>query len=333
MKVSVLIATYQGRALMARCLAALERQRFKDFEVIVVDNGSDDGSREWLAAWKGGLDLRCVMLPENQGFSAANWAGLGLARGELIALLNNDAEPEPEWLRQAWKAMQAHPEAGMLASCLLRADDPSRLDSAGDELNRAGRGFKRGEGLLAADYAVGAWVFSACGAAAFYRRSMIEDVGFLDPRFFFNYEDMDLAFRGQLRGWRCWYEPSARVRHAVGASHGLLGARTYFYWSRNAEWMWMKNAPAGLWWRTLPGRTLQELLTALRQAGRPRRALAFALGKLAAWVELPRLLLQRRAVQARRSVSDKAVAALLLPGFDRKTWGPKWRRLRQAGRA
>jgi GT2 family glycosyltransferase len=330
MKVSVLVASYQGKALLGPCLAALEQQRYRDFEVIVVDNGSNDGSRQWLAAWRGRLDLKTVLLPFNSGFASANAAGLKLASGELIALLNNDALPEPDWLGRAVASLAQRPEVGMLASCLLRLDDPSRLDSAGDQLNLAGRGLKRGEGLPARDYAEGAWVFSPCGAAAFYRRCLIDDVGFLDEDFFFNYEDLDLAFRAQLRGWRCWYEPAARVHHAVGASHALLGARTYYYWSRNAEWLWLKNAPAGLWWRTLPGRLAQELLTLLRHAGRPALAWAFLRGKAAAWMQLPRVLAQRRAVQAGARLDAAQVGALLQPGFEAAAWAAKWRRWREA---
>ena len=191
----------------------------------------------------------------------------------------------------------------MGASHIRLFSQPELLDSAGDGFSSSFRGSKRGHLEPASGYERSGWVFGATAAAALYRREMLDDVGFLDEAFFFNCEDVDLYLRAQLRGWKAWYEASAQLKHHVSASHGLLGTRSIYYWSRNCEMVWIKGVPAALVWRFLPQKLLQELWSLITLAHDPRRVWAFIQGKAAVLPLLPRLLRQRREIQRGRRIS------------------------------
>jgi GT2 family glycosyltransferase len=292
--------------------------------VLVVDNGSGDGSLEWLRGREG---LRLIEMGENRGFTGANLAGLAAARGSLIAALNNDTEPDPAWLGLAVAAFARDARIGTVASLLVEHARTDVVDSAGDGLNRAGRGVKIGSGGASASQGLGRYAFGACAAAALYRREMIDEVGFFEDAFFFNCEDVDLSARAQLKGWRCWYEPSARVRHHVSASRDELGAATIFYWSRNCELLWFRNMPLLLWPLLLPPKFLQECLSLTRNAFAGVHTAAYLKGKLAAFLMLKSLWPGRRRIQKGRVISALAFYALLGPSFDLPSLNDRARRL------
>ncbi|GAP63696.2 hypothetical protein ARMA_2119, partial [Ardenticatena maritima] len=200
--VSVVIPNWNGKHHLEACLPSLFAQTYRPFEVIVVDNGSTDGSVEWLATvWP---QVRVVAFPQNRGVVAAFNAGVQAARGELIALLNNDTEQEPDWLERFVAGLLRHSDAGM-AACKIRLwDDRTRLHTAGDTMSRDAQPGNRGvwepdDGRFDREE----YVFAPCGAAALYRRALFEDVGLFDQRLGSYLEDVDLAFRAQWRGWRC----------------------------------------------------------------------------------------------------------------------------------
>jgi GT2 family glycosyltransferase len=329
-RVSVIIPHRNRLQMLKACLASLECQSFRDFEVIVVDNDSSDGSREWLRDQAG---IEVVELSWNAGFTGANLAGLERAQGSFIAALNNDTEAESGWLESALAAFQQDPRVGIVASCLLNFQQPGLIDSAGDGLNRAGRGVKLGFGEPAAWHADSRYVFGACAAAAIYRRAMIEEIGFFDDAFYFNCEDVDLSARAQLAGWRCWYEARARVRHHISASHAELGREAIFYWSRNCELLWFKNMPLALWPLLIAPKVLQESLSFVRNAWVGPHTRAYLLGKLAALKVLPRLWGERRRIQRRRRLSLGPFYAMLLPSFDWPSVQARARRLAATLRA
>ncbi len=228
--VSVIIPNWNGAAHLPTCLESLRRQTWRDFEVIVVDNGSEDGSLELLA--REYPEVRVLALGENRGFAGACNAGIRAAQGELIVLLNNDTEADPRWLEEVVAAFGRHPEAGIVASKMLLFDRRDTFHTAGDYYRVDGRPGNRGVWQTdRGQYDREEYVFSACGGSAAYRRSMLDDVGLLDEEFFYSCEDVDLAWRAQPAGWRCVYAPRAVVYHKLSATGG--GPIASFYDGRN----------------------------------------------------------------------------------------------------
>jgi len=318
--VSVVVLTYEGRRWLTACLSALAAQTATSAEVILVDNGSADGSADFVAAsfpW-----VRVLRLAGNVGFAGGNNAGARLARAPLIAFLNNDTEPDPDWLSTLKAALDAEPSGGLATSRIVSLDDGVTLDSAGDGYLRAGGAFKRGHGEPDEAYRRPCDVFGACGAAFMIRRSLFEELGGFDEDFFLVYEDVDLSYRAQLAGFRCLYVPGARVRHACSATIGRVSARSLFYGQRNLEWVYLKNTPAWLLVRTLPSHVAYSLAGGLH--------LAFT-GRLGTWLSakwsaiagLPAVMRKRTVVQRSRRSDTRRLAALMDRHWLRRKWREK----------
>jgi GT2 family glycosyltransferase len=313
--VSVIIPNWNGAHHLPACLDSLAGQRYPHFEVIVVDNGSTDGSLSCLMREYGWV--RVLPLGENRGFAPACNLGMRAARGEIVVLLNNDTATDPGWLEAVVDTFARHPEAGAVASKMLLYDDRSRLHTAGDFYRLDGtpgnRGaWQRDEG----QFDVETPVFSACGGSAAYRRSMLDDVGLLDEAFFFSCEDVDLGWRAQLAGWPCMYTPRAVVYHKVSATGG--GVTNSYYDGRNFIYLIVKNFPASLLrrhWRDILRAQGRITLEALR-AWRGEAARARLRGQLAGLLGVPRMLLARRAVRRRRRASDAELLQVLAPVND-----------------
>jgi GT2 family glycosyltransferase len=312
---SAIVVNWNGERLLDRCLTSLAGQTYGEREVILVDNGSTDDSVGFVR--RRFPDVRIVALPENRGFAGGNCEGLKAAKGEFIALVNNDVRVEAQWLERLCAAMAEHPEAGICASKVL-VEGTSRINSAGSGVTTAGVGFNRGAGAPASAYERPAWVFGGYGAAVLYRRTMLDDVGFLDEDFFLYEEETDLNFRAQLAGWKCLYVPDAVAHHLVGATaNGLPGVRAYYH-ARNLELTWVKNMPGLLMMRYAHDKAVQETLSlwyhcVMRGQWRP-----FIRGKRDALKMLPRMLGKRRSVQRKRRVSSADVGALLAPVLGRE---------------
>jgi GT2 family glycosyltransferase len=251
--VSVIIVNFDGEEFLRETLLALRNQTFRDFEVIIVDNGSTDGSADDLERRWSTLNLRVERLPNNVGFAAANNIGAMLARGEWLALLNPDAFPRPDWLELLVNTAIAHPEFVSFASCLLQAKAPMLLDGAGDMYHVSGLAWRRHHGEpISAIENKSEEIFSACAATALYRRDAFLAVGGFDEFFFCYHEDVDLGFRLRLQGYRCLYVPEAVVYH-VGAGSSVNNPSLRIYWGhRNLVWTYTKNMPGLLFWLCLP---------------------------------------------------------------------------------
>lgn len=247
--ISLIIVNYNGLHLLKGCLESLRLQTFRDFEIIIVDNASHDGSAEYIAA--NFPEVKLVVLPRNVGFAGANNEGLKQADGEYIALLNNDAEADRDWLKSLADAMARTPVAGICASKML-VHGTEVIDSAGDGFATNLKGFKRGEGQPADHYSREEFVFGACAGAALYRKKMLDEIGFFDESFFLLHEDTDLNMRAQLAGWKVLYVPSALVFHKVRSSIGTMSDLAVYYALRNSELVRLKNVPAGLLFRCSP---------------------------------------------------------------------------------
>jgi GT2 family glycosyltransferase len=294
---SVVIPTYNGRGLLETCLASIARCRpeWPPLEVIVADDGSDDGTAAWLA-WAHPA-ARLIHLGRNGGFCAAANAGIAAARGAFIQLLNNDTEVTPGWI-EAGLAPFADPAVGSVAPLVLVRSDPDRVDSAGDSYALVGWPSKRGHGEPAARWAdrPSDHVFGASGSSAFYRATALRRVGAFDPAFGSYYEDVDLAFRLRWAGYTCAFAPRCRILHDVSASHDHARPELQRRLARNAELLFWSNLPAPwLVAAAVPHAafTAAQLLARLARG----RARPFVLGKLDALRQWPSLR-RRRALRA-----------------------------------
>jgi len=250
-QVSVIIVNWNGRKVLNRCLTALSAQDYKDFEVIVIDNGSTDGSVDGLEV--GWLGTRVIRLKENRGFAAANNLGAGLALGTWIALLNNDAFPSPGWLGSLVSAATKNPEFTFFASCLTMARQGEYLDGMGDVYHVSGVAWRRGHGNRRRDQETKpSEVFGPCAAAALYPREIFIQIGGFDEAFFCYLEDVDLAFRLRLQGYRCLYVPEALVEHVGSATTDEHSEFVIYHVHRNLIWTYVKNMPGILFGILLP---------------------------------------------------------------------------------
>jgi GT2 family glycosyltransferase len=307
---SVIIPNWNGAAHLPTCLRALRAQTHPQLEVIVVDNGSADGSQALIRTEF--PEVQLIALPENRGFTGACNVGLRAARGAFLALLNNDTEADSRWAAEVIACFARHPEAGMVASKMLLFDQRDTFHTAGDFYTLDGRAGNRGVWQRdVGQFEREEYVFSACGGAAAYRRAMLDQIGLLDEDFFFSMEDIDLAWRAQLADWRCVYAPKAVVYHKLSATGG--GVTASFYDGRNALWVIAKNYPTFLWrkyWRRILAAQLAAAWQALR-AWRGAAARAKLRGMAAGLIGLPKMLRKRRIIQANRRISEAALEALL----------------------
>ena len=309
---SVVIPNWNGRRFLAVCLNALRKQTLEGIEVILVDNGSTDGSQDLVRAEY--PEVRLIELYENRGFAGACNAGMEAATGAYIALLNNDTEVESDWAEQVADAFTGHPDAGIIACKMLLFNQRDRFHTAGDFFTNDGRAGNRGawewdEG----QYDQGEYVFSACGGSAAYRKSMLAEIDRLDEDFFFLLEDVDLAWRAQLAGYKVWYEPRAIVYHHLSATGG--GVTASFYDGRNGIWLVAKNMPASLlrkYARPILGRQLALLWLSLK-SWRGQEARARIRGMIAGALHIRGALAKRKRIQAAKRVTDDYIESILTP--------------------
>ncbi|MDD3974352.1 MAG: glycosyltransferase family 2 protein [Methanothrix soehngenii] len=246
--ISVIVLNYNGKGFLNSCLSSLASQTYSDFEVIVVDNGSRDGSPEYIEEnypW-----VRLAKNDENLGFAGGTNVGIRAAKGEFIITLNNDSRADSRFIEELIKPM-ADPEVGVCAAKMLFPD--GRINSAGICISRSGAAWDRG--MFEPDrgqYEFVEEVFGACAGAALYRREMLDEIGLFDEDFFLYLEDVDLAFRARLAGWKCLYVPGARVIHHHGGTAGVGSDLAVYYGNRNIVWYPIKDFPFRLLITSLP---------------------------------------------------------------------------------
>jgi GT2 family glycosyltransferase len=237
--VSVVIPTWNGRTMLDVALESLERQSLAPLEVIVVDNGSTDGTAEHVRERWPEVDI--VALAENVGFAAGVNRGLERVRGEFVALINNDVELHPDCLEELAGGLTRDSGAASAASKMLRFDDRTVIDATGDTMRWSGVALQRGQGERDhGQYDRAERVFSACAGAALYRRAAFAEVGPFDEGFFAYLEDVDWGFRAQLLGHGCAYVPTAIAYHVGSASTRREGKPDPFFYGlprRNNVWM------------------------------------------------------------------------------------------------
>lgn len=309
---SVVIPNWNGAHHLPVCLDALRAQTYPHLEVILVDNGSTDGSQELVTELY--PEVRLLALEENLGLTGGNNLGFRAAQGPILISLNNDTEADDRFVESLVMALVERPEAGMAAAKMLLFDRRDTIHSAGDGYRVDGIPFNRGVWQQdQGQYDESGWIFGGCGGAVAYRREMLDEVGLFDESFFMYCEDVDLNWRSQLMGWRCWYAPQAIVYHKLSATGG--GPLASYYTGRNTIWVMAKNYPSALL-RRYGGAILRAQWQIARDALRAWRghaARARLRGQIAGLLGWPKMMGARRAIQSTRRLSDAAVEALLQP--------------------
>jgi len=308
-KVSVIIPNWNGARLLGPCLDSLRQSTWKDFEVWVVDNGSEDASCALLREryeW-----VRLIRLDRNYGFARACNEGIRAARGEWVVLLNNDMEVASDWLEELVRGMERHPDCALGASRILYFDDRTLVCNAGDRFYPWGAGGARGEGERdRGQFDTEEEVFGVCAGAAIYRRRLFDDIGGFDESFHSLAEDVDFNVRARLSGYRAVYLPRARVFHIGSATLGRYSDRYVYLAHRNQWFVLFKNLPLRLFWKHLGAILKFHVRTAVYFSGRGQGPLLLR-AQWDALRRLPALLGRREAIQSRRRVEDRALEQLM----------------------
>ena len=313
--ISVILVTWNSALYLPRCLDCLARQTYKDFEVVLVDNGSTDGSLDRLESRWPELAFRIEKLKENRGFAFANNLGARLASGLWLALLNTDAFPESDWLEMLLQATERYPEFIFFASRQIQANMPQFLDGAGDAYHISGLAWRRFAGWPSAQFGLDPKeVFSPCAAAALYSRQVFLKVDGFDEDFFSYHEDVDLAFRLRLQGFRCLYIPEAIVEHIGSATLGDQSNFALYHWQRNFIWSYIQNMPSTLLWRTLPAHIMANIIYQVNYGLRGRGRILWN-AKIDAFRGFPRALHKRQEIQKNRKVKNKELLRKMEGGW------------------
>ena len=323
-KSSIIIVNWNGKAHLPDCLESLNAQTFREFETILVDNGSSDGSLEFVVnhyPW-----VKTVALPANRGFSGGNNAGYLYASGDYITTLNNDTAVEPTWLAELIRVADENPAVGMVASRICSYDDHDVIDSLGVKI--CSDGMSRGAFRLQcfSDLVLGKTekILMPSACAALYRRRMIETVGFFDEDFFAYCEDTDLGMRGRLVGWQAMLARDAVVYHKYSQTGGTFSPLKLYLVERNHYWVAFKTFPL-TWILALPVATFlryveqARLVLASRGTGqqfavsssKPANIMALVRGVVGALKMLPKMWAKRRAFAEVRRLGDQDLRQLL----------------------
>jgi len=318
--ISIIILNWNGKHHMKDCLDSVLSQSLSDFEVIVVDNGSKDASQDYIK--DNYPQVKLVCLNQNYGFCKGNNEGIKVANGEYIVLLNNDTLVEKDWLNNLYKCMMSEPDLGFCASKIVSYYNRDSIDAAGDGFSICGAGFKRGYLDDASIYMKDEYVFGACAGAAMYKKQMLDEIGLLDEDFFVAYEDSDLSFRAQLAGYKCKFSSEAIVYHKINSTLGKLSDFYVFYGHRNAEYVYFKNMPTRLIYRTF-FRHLAYVIIAGFYFTYKGKGLTFIKAKIDFLKNFNEVLVKRRNIQNNRKVSDEYIWNIL---------EKKWLRTRLKGK-
>jgi GT2 family glycosyltransferase len=323
-RVSVIIVNWNGCEHLVECLDSLAAQTFRDFEVVLVDNGSTDGSVTLVKErypW-----VKLTELSENTGFATGNNRGLLYATGEYLVTLNNDTRVDPAWLAELVSVADSHPAAGMVGCRICSYDDPDIIDSLGFGIcnDAMSRGLFRRQKYSSLTMAPVEEILVPSACAAMYRRAMIEEVGFFDDDFFAYAEDTDLGLRGRLAGWSALLATRAVVLHKYSRTGGTFSPFKIFLVERNHYWVAIKNFPVSSllmvpmftlvrYWRQL------QLIMAgagaggeFKESGATGKIVAALLkGMLMALLGTPRALAKRARIMNKRRLSPEEMTQLL----------------------
>ena len=314
-EIAAVVLNFNGGEMVLDCIQTLVAQD-PPVEVVCVDNGSHDGSADLIA--ERFPDVSLVRLPENLGFAGGMNRGITATTAPFVALVNSDVLPEPDYFARCLEALQRDDRRAGVTGKLLRAApaDPPIIDTTGHTVHRNRRAVDRGEREPdEGQYDEEVALFSICAAAALYRRTALEDIAlgreYFDEDFFMYFEDFDLCWRAQIRGWHFAYTPAAVGRHIRGGSGGRASTFILACNYRNRLLVMLRNDVAASFFRHLPGIAYTELRAMLHTLTLRPSAL------LRAWFDffrlVPRQLRRRRRIQSTRTVGWRSLEPCFEP--------------------
>ena len=310
MQISVIIPNWNGMKFIGMCLDSLNQSDFYSYEVIVIDNGSVDGSREMIE--KDYPLVRLIKNPKNMGFAVACNQGIKAAKGKYISLLNNDIEVESNWLTNLYEGMERHPECGMGTTKMMFLDQRDVFYNTGDLFHAWSAGGGRGQGEKdIGQYEKEDYVFGACAGAGIYRRDFFEKVGVFDEDFFIFAEDVDINMRGQLQGFKCVYLPKAKVYHIGTATVGLYSDRYIYLCKRNDIFVLIRNYSLKLYFKYI-WTILHHQINDIKYFTYRGQGVVLFKSKLDVFKMLIPMLIRRFSIQKSRTVTDKKIDHLII---------------------
>jgi GT2 family glycosyltransferase len=301
--VSIVIPNWNGKRFMAGVLDSLREQTYAQVEIIVIDNGSKDGSVEFIKECYPEVKLYCF--ETNTGFAPAVNRGIRESQGEFIALINNDTVVDPRWTAELVKAAARHPECGSFGCKMLAFDDRTLLDGVGDGYRRGGLPGRIGHREKdTGRFDEERYILGACGGAALYRRSLFLDIGLFDDDYFAYLEDVDIGLRAQSAGYKCYYVPTALIYHlgcgTTGSGYSPLVVKLSAQNNFNTI---VKNIPFPLLLKFLPHIVFWQAYYFAVVVVRGGQVLPWFAGAFGALKLLPRMLAKRAAINASRKVT------------------------------
>ncbi len=310
MQIDIVIPNWNGKDLLRACLDSLETQIFSDFSVIVVDNGSSDGSQDLLRSHY--PEVQVISWPENRGFSVAVNAGIEAGTAPLIFLLNNDTELHQNCLQELASAAGKQKQADFFAAKMLNYHDRTLLDGAGDAFLRGGVGYRLGTMEKDGDlYSKSRQVFGVCAGAALYRREMLEETGCFDEDFFAYLEDVDLNLRANSRGKKCWYVPGAKVYHVGSATTGSkINAFTVSLSTRNNFYVLLKNYPLSTLLRFAPAILVYQFFWFCFVV-KKKQIPAYCKGLWDFMITSPKIYAKRKTNLVKQTISNKQLVGII----------------------
>lgn len=319
--VTVIVLNWNRKTLLKRCIDSLKAQTYRPLEIILVDNGSHDGSPDYIREHF--PEVRLLVNEKNLGFCGGNNVGLREAKGDYIALMNNDAVMEPECIAEMVRSIEKGKDIGAVATKILLEDKPTHLDAAGIGICLDGLSIGRGRMEEASQYNEEAEVFFVSDCVSLYRKEMIADIGLYDDDFFAYAEETDMGWRARLKGWRTLYNPKAVATHSHSSTLGSYSPFKVFLVERNRVWVAIKNLPLVYLVKGL-GYTFSRyfyqaysVFAGKGAAGEfvktmPKWQLAWILVKAMASAALgiPKMLMKRREILGSRRITNKDIDVL-----------------------
>ncbi len=298
--VSVVIINWNSTKLLKNCIKCLNRQKLSPDQVFVVDNASDDDSKEFFNNAK---NFTPIQLEKNSGFAAGNNRAIIDCNTEFVALLNPDAFPDNYWLQRLVEAAKQNPEVAAFGSKQLCFADKEIIDGIGDCYHISGLVWRKGYGRIQnSQDLISREIFSPCAAAAMYRRSVLEKVGGFDEDYFCYVEDVDLGFRIRLAGYKAIYVPDAVVYHVGSATTGSQHSDfAVYHGHRNIVWTFIKNMPGLLFYIFIPLHILQNIAAIIKFSVRGQCRIILS-AKLDSIKAMKMVLKKRKKIQKMRNV-------------------------------
>lgn len=312
-KVSVIILNWNGKEYLKGCLDSVLSQTYANSEVIVVDNGSTDGSKEFVK--KNYKKVRLIENPKNLGFSKANNIGIDSSDGDYVFILNNDTKLNKDFLKQMINVAVENLDVGMFSCKMLFYDKHDIINSTGLKLYTDGTSIdedfdQKDDGR----YEKIKEVFGPCGGAAFYKREMLDDIKlgdeYFDNDFFIYSEDLDLAFRGRLRGWKCLYVPKAKLYHKFRGTTGKISNFGLYYGIKNKIFFIVKDYPLPLLFKNLHTVIVRQLVSALYYL--VFFNIAAIRSRVVMLLMLPKMIGKRMRIQRNKKIRSRDIERLLV---------------------